>query len=75
MTWVRRAADQHQCALPEISEGARGDMWRCDDCGRTWRISKACNICDSGHRHHNGQCQVGSRWRHATLMQRFLFGP
>ena len=72
-TWVRRAADRHQCDTP-APEGTRDDLWRCDDCGKLWRLGSACDACETYRgTPHAGQHSVGYGWRTATLWQRLLF--
>lgn len=72
-TWVRRAnmRTRHHCATPSWRGGALGDLWRCDQCRRLWRVAKACDVCDR-----RGTCvgrtgshQVGYTWRPATFWQ------
>lgn len=56
--------------LPRVV-GRLGDLWRCGDCHKLWRVGRACGYCDAyGTQPHGGQHAVGLRWRHATLWQR-----
>jgi len=55
----------------QVVDGALGDLWGCDDCGRLWRIGYACGACDRyGYGRHGGGHEVGERWRPATWWQR-----
>lgn len=90
MTWVQRAADRpvgHRCEPPfkpgpdpnwptlfSRPIGHLGDLWRCDDCRKLWRIGRACGWCDHyGDRPHRGGHEVGETWRPATLWQRIKY--
>jgi hypothetical protein len=54
--------------------GRQGDLWRCDRCGRLWRVASACDACDwYGSRPHPGMCTLGLVWRPATLWQRLRY--
>jgi hypothetical protein len=44
--------------LPGYVDGRLGDLWRCDDCRKPWRVGRACATCD------------GYGWRPATLWLR-----
>jgi hypothetical protein len=55
---------------PPEPDGAQGDLWRCDDCGRLWRIGDVCDLCDAGRDWHPGFCSAGSVWRPARWWQR-----
>lgn len=79
MGWVRQASaeERHACDLPTRGftfhpAGQPCDLYRCDECKKLWRIGKACDICDAygGHSGVRGSCQVGVKWRPATLGQR-----
>lgn len=83
MTWVRQAQrPAHTCNPPSrtsvgyvgVPVGALGDLWRCDDCRRLWRIGHACDSCDRRKRAqpHAGGHAIGGAWRPATLWQRIL---
>jgi hypothetical protein len=55
-------------------DGDRGDLWRCEDCGRLWRVGWACDACDwYGVGRHDGMCSVGLAWRPAKLWQRIRY--
>ncbi len=75
MTWVTRASDRpprHECDNPNA--GQRGDLWRCDACGRLWQVSYACEVCHAnGGVHRVGQCLVGTTWRPAGAWTRFRY--
>lgn len=73
MSWVRHdMTDAHRCQhRPPTSDGHLGDLWRCGECKKLWRIGKACYICDAyGSGPHPGQHAVGYKWWPATLWQR-----
>jgi hypothetical protein len=88
MTWVRQASDvfdkQHECVCPVRDQGTVltvtrpagefGDLWRCDDCGRLWRLGNDCDTCDpappGGNCRRGGHHPQGLKWRPATLFQR-----
>ena len=56
-----------------VAAGHIGDLWRCDPCGRLWRIGYACDACDYYGSHdnpHRGMCTVGYKWRPASMWQR-----
>jgi hypothetical protein len=53
--------------------GRLGDLWRCDDCRKLWRVALACDVCELYGDHRGGQCRVGLKWRAATLRQRFKY--
>lgn len=73
---------KHHCAPPthsvtgdeshffRIPDGRRGDLWRCDHCRKLWEVRDACDMCERYGWHDRGQCQVGNKWRKATLGQR-----
>lgn len=53
-----------------VIDGRHGDLWRCDDCSKTWRVGLACGVCDAyGPRPHGGQHGVGLTWRRASWWQ------
>lgn len=54
-----------------VPGGFLGDLWRCDECNRLWRIGCACQLCDrNGVYLHGGHCIAGYRWRPARWWQR-----
>lgn len=63
------------CAVAEpvtltVIDGRPGDLWRCDDCGKAWRVGLACGICDAyGSRPHYGCHEYGLAWRRASWWQ------
>jgi hypothetical protein len=55
-------------------DGKQGDLWRCDQCERLWRVGDACDACDwYGDSPHPGMCTLGLVWRPATLWQRLRY--
>lgn len=55
-------------------DGRLGDVWRCDDCRKLWRVGRACAVCDLYGEHAGGGSHVvGLRWRPATLWQRLRY--
>lgn len=77
MTLIRRPAAAHACAPPttglpfDAAAGLRGDLWRCDQCGRLWRVTTACDHCHRyGVRPHLGMHAIFNRWRPATIRQK-----
>ena len=51
--------------------GSIGDLWRCDQCRKLWRVGRACAYCDAyGNRLHHGWHAMGRQWRPATTWQR-----
>jgi hypothetical protein len=46
-------------ALAPAPDGNLGDLWRCDDCRRLWRIADACDHCDRTGAQHLGVCTTG----------------
>jgi hypothetical protein len=50
-------------------DGKQGDLWRCDDCDRLWRIGLHCTVCTRGYSHY-GRCGRTVAWLPATLWQR-----
>lgn len=83
MPWVHRAPVQHGCQRPRIAhdgsfdpppEVCLDDLWRCDECGKLWRVGLACDQCDlRGDHHHRGLHVVGVAWRPATFWQRICY--
>jgi hypothetical protein len=80
MSWVRRSnPSEHRCAVPSGSfggaDGRRGDLWRCDECRRLWRVDTACDACFvlRTDQPHAGQHQVGLTWRFASAWERFRY--
>lgn len=57
-------------------DGRRGDLWRCPDCQRLWRIGDGCHL-DNAHGPHAGPCTPGwireDAWRPPTLWQRLRY--
>jgi len=59
--------------LPRVV-GRLGDLWRCDDCRKLWRVGRACDACELYGTHPGGgQCMVGLKWRPAGLWQRIKY--
>jgi hypothetical protein len=62
----------------KMPKGAFGDVWRCDDCRRLWRIGASCDACDSVGQT-GGRCPRGgahpraTAWRPARLWQRYWY--
>lgn len=53
------------------ASGRLGDLWRCDDCRKLWRVGRICDNCDFyGVHRGGGQHAVGLAWRPATVWQR-----
>lgn len=74
MTWVRQQQPGHECAPPTTGSipaigaaGTIGDLWRCDNCGRLWRVAAADENTRSGQQPH------GRHWKPATLWQRLRY--
>lgn len=69
MTWVRTTPEMppHRCQLPrfiDLPDGRRGDLWRCDDCEKLWRVVM------KGPGRRDASRPVWA-WRPATLWQRW----
>ncbi|GAA3550655.1 hypothetical protein GCM10022419_033650 [Nonomuraea rosea] len=82
MTWVKRAEKPaHTCKPPSLGgytltpEGQHGDLWRCDDCAKLWRIGYACGLCDwlGDLWAHDGQHITGTAWRRASRWQEIRY--
>lgn len=62
-----------------VVDGAYGDLWRCDECGRLWRVGADCDRCDRAVRERWGSCVpgryhfVGLQWRPAYWWQRLRY--
>jgi hypothetical protein len=54
-------------------DGDHGDLWRCHDCGRLWRVGWACDACDYRPGPHGGMHTVGCVWRPARFWQRLRY--
>lgn len=74
MSWIKRSLRMaHQCEHPPLPKTST-DLWRCDECGRLWRIGEACDWCERyGHKPHYGGHAVGRIWRPATRLQRIKY--
>jgi hypothetical protein len=75
MGWVyRQQVDGHTCPTPELVGTRLGDLWRCDECPRLWRVGYACDRCEhvDGKPHGAGHA-IGKAWRPATFWQRLRF--
>lgn len=54
-----------------VPDGSLGDLWRCDECNRLWRVGLVCDLCDRhGDYPHGGMHATGYRWRPARWWQR-----
>ena len=55
--------------LPDVPNGQRGDLWRCDACGRLWRVDYRPDENRGGHR------AQGLEWLPASWWQRLRHRP
>jgi hypothetical protein len=60
-----------------VPAGEWNDLWRCDDCGRLWRVGNSCDYCDpsppGGRCFRGGYHAGGHAWRPATWWQRWRY--